>query len=66
MFGKEPLIVIEGPLGLGILLEGPLISLTSFPSLVASNAAMMRLAIGSDATLYEYGFRRAQGPGAAL
>lgn len=59
MYGKEPLIVIEGPLGLGILLEGPLISLTSFPSLVASNAATMRLAIGSEATLYEYGFRRA-------
>ena len=47
-------MTIEGPLGLCTLLEGPLMSLTSFPSLIASNAVSMRLAIGLNATLYEY------------
>ena len=54
VFPKTPLMTIEGPLGLCTLLEGPLMSLTSFPSLIASNAVSMRLAIGLNATLYEY------------
>lgn len=47
VFSKEPLVVVEGPLGLVKILEAPMISLTSFPTLVATNAARMRLAVPS-------------------
>ncbi|KAL4460963.1 hypothetical protein ABPG74_016435 [Tetrahymena malaccensis] len=65
VFPKEPLIQIEGPLSLLLILESPLIALTSFPTLVATNAARMRKVAGSK-TLLEFGLRRAQSPGAAL
>lgn len=58
VFPKEPLIQIEGPLSLLLLLESPLISLTSFPTLVATNAARMRRVAGKK-TLLEFGLRRA-------
>ncbi|KRX08606.1 Quinolinate phosphoribosyl transferase, C-terminal [Pseudocohnilembus persalinus] len=66
VFPKEPLLNIEGPLGLIKLLEAPMISLTSFPTLVATNAARMRSVVPLSKQLYEYGLRRAQGSGAAL
>ena len=34
----------------------------NFPSLIATNAARMRLAAGKDKTLLEFGLRRSQGP----
>lgn len=41
-------------------------SLTGFATLVTTNAVRMRVAIGLNSTLFEYGLRRAQGQGAAL
>ncbi|KAM4864962.1 nicotinate phosphoribosyltransferase isoform 2-T2 [Thomomys bottae] len=65
-FPGVPLLQVSGPLLLVQLLETPLLCLVSYASLVATNAARLRLIVGPNKRLLEFGLRRAQGPDGGL
>lgn len=61
-YPRIPLIRVEGPIAVAQLLETPTLTLTNYPSLMTTNAAKYRLAVGFNKGLIEFGLRRAQGP----
>lgn len=64
VYGKVPVITIEGPLIIGQLLETLLLVLVSYPSLVATYARRL-VNSAKGRPVIEFGLRRAQGPGSA-
>jgi len=62
IFPREPAMTLEGPLGAVQIVESTLINLTSYPTLICTNAVRMRVAAGRSKTMVEFGLRRAQGP----
>ncbi len=65
VFPNTPIVRVEGTLLETQLVESMLLNLLNFQSLIATAASRMRYAAG-DASLSEFGLRRAQGPGAVL
>ena len=65
VFPHEPVLQIEGPLIEAQLLETVVLNTLNFQTLIATKAARIRLACGSD-DLVEFGLRRAQGPDGGL
>ena len=62
---NEPMLRIKGPLIQCQLLETALLNCFNLSSLIATKAARMRMAAGTD-TIAEFGLRRAQGPNGGL
>jgi nicotinate phosphoribosyltransferase len=65
IFPNEPLLRVTGPLLQGQLMETALLNFLNFQTLIATKAARVCLAAGSDPVV-EFGLRRAQGPNGAL
>ncbi len=57
-----PLTVVHGPLAIAQILESPLLNMLNFQTLIATKAARVRESAG-DATVLEFGVRRAHGRG---
>ncbi len=65
VFPHEPVVRVEGPLAEAQLLETAVLNLINYPTLIATKAARIRLAVNND-TVMEFGLRRAQGPDGGL
>ncbi len=65
VFPHEPVLQVEGPLLEAQLLETVALNTLNFQTLIATKAARIRLACGTD-ELVEFGLRRAQGPDGGL
>lgn len=66
VFAHEPLLRIEAPLWQAQLVETYLLNTLNYQTLIATRAARLRDVAGPDATLLEFGSRRAFSPQAAL
>ncbi|MBJ6799072.1 nicotinate phosphoribosyltransferase [Geomonas propionica] len=65
VFGGEPLLTVEGGLAEAQFVETALLNIINFQTLAATKAARIKVAAG-DATVLEFGLRRAQGPDGGL
>lgn len=65
VFPHEPIVQVEGPLIEAQLLETAILNTLNYQTLIATKAARIRQACGSD-NLVEFGLRRAQGPDGGL
>ena len=66
VFANEPLLRVEAPLWQAQLVETYLLNTLNYQTLIATKAARIRDQAGDQATLLEFGTRRAFGPQAAL
>ncbi len=65
VFAHEPMLRIEGPLALCMLLESPLLNIINFQTLVATKAARLKKA-AQDKKVIDFSLRRAHGFEGAL
>ena len=65
-FPRVPCARIEGPLAVCQIIETTMLALCNYASLMTTNAARYRNAVGPSKQLLEFGLRRAQGPDGAL
>ena len=66
IFANEPILRIEAPLWQAQILETYLLNTINYQTLIATRAARLRDVAGADATLLEFGTRRAFSPQASL
>ena len=66
VFAHEPFLRVEAPLWQAQLVETYLLNTLNYQTVVATRAARMRDVAGAQATLLEFGARRAFGPQASL
>lgn len=66
IFANEPLLRVEAPLWQAQLVETYLLNAINYQTLIATRAARMRDVAGPEATLLEFGTRRAFSPQGAL
>ncbi len=66
VFANEPLLRVEAPLWQAQLVETYLLNTLNYQTLIATRAARLRDVAGAQATLFEFGTRRAFSPQASL
>lgn len=66
VFENEPLLRVEAPLWQAQIVETYLLNVINYQTLIATKAARMRDAAGSDVKLLEFGTRRAFSPQASI
>lgn len=66
VFANEPLLRIEAPLWQAQIVETYLLNTLNYQTLIATRAARLRDVAGAEATLLEFGTRRAFSPQASL
>ncbi|MCL6436904.1 MAG: nicotinate phosphoribosyltransferase [Leptolyngbyaceae cyanobacterium HOT.MB2.61] len=66
IFASEPILRVEAPLWQAQVIETYLLNTINYQTLIATRAARLRDVAGSDATLFEFGTRRAFSPQASL
>jgi nicotinate phosphoribosyltransferase len=66
IFANEPILRIEAPLWQAQIIETYLLNTINYQTLIATRAARLRDVAGADATLLEFGTRRAFSPQASI